>query len=477
MSGLDARTRGRERSPGGTRDGGAPGVTGDPGRVAVVGGGIAGLSAAHYLVEAGADVELYEASDRFGGLGTFFEHEGDELDRFYHVLLPTDEHLFDLMDDLGIRDRAYWREASLGFMYDRELYPLEGPLDLLRFEPARFVDRLRLGFTALWASYVASPEPLDDITVEEWLTRLSGERAFDRLWRPLLEAKFGDAYRRIPALWYWASFNREKGTQKEVKGYLEGGYKGLTDALVSSLRARGARLHLEAPVRRLDLGADDRPVVQPDDGEPRTYDRVVTTVPFFFLRKMTEGGAVAPWLEQIHADVDYQGVMNVVVMLRESASEHYWIPVVESDVPFQGIVETTRVIDLEDTGGRHLVYLLNYVHRDDPLFAADENDIRERYLEGLLELMPHLDREDVLDARLFKAPFVEPLYTPGYGKRKPPEELVPGRVYLATTTQVYPNVTSWNSSTEVSRRAVDALLEGAGSTVGSPSAALSGAGA
>lgn len=439
-----------------------------PGRVAVIGGGIGGLSAAHFLTDAGAEVELFEASDQFGGLGTFFEHEGDCLDRFYHVILPTDDQLLELMEDLGIRDRVYWDEGSLGFFYDRELYPLASPMDLLRFEPARFVDRIRLGLTALYASYVAKPEPLDDITVEEWLTRISGQRAFDQFWRPLLKAKFGDAYRQIPALWYWASFNREKGTDKEVKGYIRGGYKKLTDELVGSLRERGAELSLETPVESLDLDVDGRPVLGVK-GQERRYDRVVSTVPLKLLQGMVSGGRVESWFDDIHADIDYQGVLNVLVMLRRSATDHYWIPVVNCDVPFRGIVETTQVIEENDTGGRHLVYLLNYIHRSDPLFQADAEEVKQAYLEGFLELVPDVTREDVLDVVLFKAPFVEPLYTPGYGKRKPPEELVPGRVYLATTTQVYPEVTSWNSSTEVSRRTVETLLASEGTA--SPSAA------
>jgi hypothetical protein len=60
---------------------------------------------------------------------------------------------------------------------------------------------------------------------------------------------------------------------------------------------------------------------------------------------------------------------------------------------------------------------------------------------------------------VFRAPFVEPLYSLGYEKRKPPHELVPGRVFLANTAQIYPDVTSWNSSVGVAKRVSNLLLE------------------
>ena len=41
---------------------------------------------------------------------------------------------------------------------------------------------------------------------------------------------------------------------------------------------------------------------------------------------------------------------------------------------------------------------------------------------------------------------MEPLYTKGYLKKRPPEAIVPGRIYLSTTAQVYPVVTSWNGA-------------------------------
>ncbi len=149
----------------------------------------------------------------------------------------------------------------------------------------------------------------------------------------------------------------------------------------------------------------------------------------------------------------------MLLLLRRSLTPYYWIPAVECGVPFQGIVETTRVIDLEETGGYHLVYLMNYVHRTHPIFNRDPDALAAEYVSGLQSLFPDLDPQDVCGAFVFKAPYVEPLYTPGYGRRKPPEELIPGRVYLATTAQVYPNVTSWNSSIGLARSVVGRMLE------------------
>lgn len=433
------------------------------GDVLVIGGGIAGLTSAHLLLRAGANVTVLEATPSFGGLGTTFRHHEHNLDCFYHVILPTDEHLIRLCSELGVRDRLYWREASLGFMYRRRLYPLRGPRDLLRFGAVPLRDRLRLGLTALYASHLARSKGLDDITAEMWLTRLSGRRAFGHLWRPLLEAKFGAAFRQIPALWYWASFRREKGTGPEVKGYPRLGYHGLTDALVSSLRGAGGRLLENSPVEKLELDSNGRPVVTTADGK-RHYDRVISTVPLVQLRRICGNGKLGDRLASTDPGIDYQGVMNVLLLLDRPLTPHYWMPVVESDAPFDGIVETTRVLDLKDSGGHHLVYLLNYVHRDEPLFNREPERVIDEYVGALLNLFPDLSRDSIRARYLFKAPFVEPLYSPGYGSRKPPAELVPGRVYLATTAQVYPRVTSWNSSAAVAEEAVNQMCQSVAET-------------
>lgn len=432
----------------------------DGDRVAIIGGGIAGLSVAYSLAKAGIRVTLFEAADRFGGLGTYFEHDGHTFERFYHVILPTDDDLLGLADDLGLRDEIYWEESSLGFVYQGRLYPLARSTDLLRFEPVPFRDRLRLGFTALWAAHVARSDGLDDMTVADWLRRLSGKRAFNRLWRPLLQAKFGDAYDRIPALWYWAHFRREKGTSKEVKGYMRGGYRRFAEAIVAAAREAGAELHTGVKVDRVGLAPSHRGtgVELRIDGQIRAFDRAVLCTPFKLVPRLLDPATLGSRLETLPVDLDYQGVVNVLVMLRRSLSRHYWMPIVDSGVPFRGIVETTRVISQTDSGGRHLVYLLNYVHRDTAEFARSDEDLETTYLKGLLKLFPDLNADDVLSTHVFRTPYVEPIWTPGYSSRIPPAELVDGRIYLATTAQVYPRVTSWNSSIGLATRVVERIL-------------------
>lgn len=430
-------------------------------RVAVIGGGVSGLASAFYLARAGVAVSLFESADEPGGLASTFQFDGVNYDRFYHVMLPSDGSLLELLGDLALGEDVYWQKTALGFVHGRRAYDLETPLDLLRFKPVPLVDRLRLGLTALYAAHFARPGNLDNVLLVDWLKRLSGKRAFEKLWRPLLEAKFGEAHDRIPALWYHASFNREKGTGEEVKGYVVGGYHRIMRTLIAALEELGVVLTMGTGIRSLDLNPAGKPVLVMD-GRSETFDAVVVATPFPIIARLMQGPSVAPYADSLESDLDYQGVLNVLVMLRQQATEHYWLPVVDSEVPFRGIVETTHVLDLSDTGGHHLVYLLNYVHRSDELFQRDPRKIESEYVGAFLGLVPGISNRDVVASFCFKRPYVEPIWTRGFGQRRPPLELVPGRIFLATTAHVYPQVTSWNSSIGVAREAVAALLKAMG---------------
>lgn len=426
------------------------------GDIAVIGGGIGGLAAAYFLSKEGARVTLYEASDQLGGLGTFFAHQDVYFDRFYHCMLPSDQHLIGLLRDIKLEERIYWKQTSFGVMCDRKLYELNTPLDLLRFDVLSPVDRLRVGLTGLWGKH-CSPKGLDDVTCVEWLSRLSGRRAFDVFWRPLLQAKFGDRYASVPALWFWTRFNREKGEAREQKGYIRGGYRRITQQLAELITSMGGQIKLEAPIETLDLAQDRRPYVR-CHGQKFTFDRVLCTTPVPLVQQLTNGGAFAPVTANLDSTLDMQGVVSAVLMLRRSLTKHYWIAVLDESIAFQGIVETSTLLDASDRAGVHLVYLMNYVHRTDDWFSKSDAYVLDAYRRGLIHIFPDLHDDDIIQQFVFRSPYVEPLYTQGYLRRRPPMVLVPGQVYLSSTAQAYPEVTSWNAATGLARSVVNELL-------------------
>jgi protoporphyrinogen oxidase len=118
------------------------------------------------------------------------------------------------------------------------------------------VDRFRLGLTVLYAQFVRDWHRLEGIRVDEWLTRLSGRRTFESIWRPLLKAKFDGGFEDTPATYIWARLVRTRSTrqganQKEMAGHLVGGYATLMTAMAERIVSAGGKIHLRTPVQEI----------------------------------------------------------------------------------------------------------------------------------------------------------------------------------------------------------------------------------
>ncbi len=145
----------------------------------MIGGGISGLASAFRIADLGHSVTLIEGDAQLGGLGTTFPYRDGRLERFYHCILPNDDALVRLIEEIGLGDELLWRGTGMGFMYQGRVYPLNGPLDLLRFSPLTPIDRVRMGLLAIRARLVGLNPKLDQVGVGEWIKQMVGERAFE----------------------------------------------------------------------------------------------------------------------------------------------------------------------------------------------------------------------------------------------------------------------------------------------------------
>ncbi|MEU3642811.1 NAD(P)/FAD-dependent oxidoreductase [Lentzea sp. NPDC034063] len=436
-------------------------------RVVVIGGGICGLATAHRLAREGMAVTLLEASDQLGGLGTFFTSQGRSVERFYHCVMPTDAALLALLDEVGLRESVGWNPTTMGMIVEGEHRSFNSALDLLRFRPLSLVNRIRFGVVSLLLRRLGKGKDLDNMRTEDWLRGLYGDKIWTMLLAPMFGAKFGSAFGDVPALYVWQRLGRE--SNEAVRGYPAGGYKSVIDALRASIEAHGGEVRVSAPVGRLEASAD-RVVVTLADGETIEADHAVSTVPLPALRAIADA-ELAPRLPEVR--LPYQGVVNTLFFLRKPLSGHYWAPVLRCGTDFDGVIEMTPLTGSERYGDRHLVYVMHYTDRESALYREESDSIARRWTEQLLSIHKGLTADDVDEVRVFKAPFVEPVYPLGYLTKRPAVEVPGTRLLLATTAHVYPNVTSWNSSVELSNSVTDTLLRAARSSSTQENAAWS----
>ena len=422
---------------------------------AVIGGGISGLASALALSGRGYRVTIFEGDDDLGGLGVSFPWRDTHLERFYHCMLPDDDALLPVVREAGLEGELLWRETGMGFMYQRRIWPLNTPRDLLSFGPLTFVERVRLGLMGLRTRFAGLHPRLDEMTAEEWVRSMVGDRCFEVLWKPLLAAKIGDHYAALPALWLSSRMNREKARGPERKGCLRRGYRSLVDAIAGVLRGRGADIRLRSRVGEItEDGA--RMSVAVEGAGRESFDFVVCTSPIGQFQRMTRGLPVPEAVAGLK--LDYQGVVSAIFMTEQPFSSYYWMPWVDSGATAQGVIEMSNLVPLERSQGLHVNYLVNYTHRDTELFRLPDDQLVARYRADLEALFPAQART-VKETHVFRAPYVEPIWTTGYAKRVPPTSVLPGRLYLACTAQVYPRVNSWNSCCSVVNDMMPRLFE------------------
>ena len=341
-----------------------------------------------------------------------------------------------------------------GFIVNKKRYAFNGAFDLLKFDPLSFVERIRFGVISLLLRQLGKGKELDNVRIEDWLAGLYGQSIWKKILRPLFQSKFGPAAGDMPALYIWERLGREKNTVS--RGYLKGGLKALIDGIEAKLVKLGVEIRKNAEVRSIDE-IDGRIDISLRDETQISADWCISTLPLTLLERVLRGTSLGNRLQHPGRSLSRRGQRDV--LLKRPLDNYYWTPVVDSGTEFDGIVEMTELIDTEHYGGHHVVYVMKYCDRESDLFQEPEEQIAARWEEQLLSLYPDLELEsgDVADVRVFKAPFVEPAYPLGYGQLKPALDNGKNRLLLATSAQVYPRITAWNSSVWLAKQVVGLL--------------------
>jgi hydroxysqualene dehydroxylase len=400
-------------------------------RIAVVGGGLAGIAAALECADEGAAVTLYESRQRLGGATFSVERNGRWLDNGQHVALRCCVAYRTLLERLGASELVDWqprlripvlREGAAPAYLRRNALP--APLHLggalLRYAPLRPAERVA-AVRAAAALRRLDPDDasLDSQTFGHWL-RAHGqsERAIERLWNlialptlnlPADEASLQQSVQVFRTGLLDSADAADIGIPRVPLQELHGA------AAATALERAGVRIELGAPVTGIEPGR-----VLLDDGAAEA-DATIVAVPNHDAARV-----LAPQA----ADLDAIAALGSSPIV--NLHVHYDRRVL--DEPFAATVGSPAqwLFDRTQSSGTESGQLVSL-----SLSGADDeidtplDTLRSRYLPALERLLPAAREADVLDVFAIREPRATFRVAPGTRALRPgPRTRQPG-LYLA----------------------------------------------
>jgi protoporphyrinogen oxidase len=428
-------------------------------RIAIIGAGIAGMTAAYELARAGRTVTVFEAAPLPGGLASGFRDQRWDwpLERFYHHIFETDKAIISLAETIGCAKQIFFRSQITAQWWQGRGYDLNGPLQVLRFPALPFVDRVRFGAVAFYLKYVTSNwRRLEQTTAAGWTSRYAGAKVYATLWRPLLEGKFGPYADDVNMAWLWARLR----ARSFKLGYFEGGFQAFCDALLAAIRAQGVTVRLSCPISALrQLGGGWEVITPGLPGE--IFDQLlVTGAPGLLARLAPQ--LPADYLGQLRQLRSMGAVVLTLALTRPLTGGLYWVNMPKDQFPYLALVEHTNFIEPAHYGGDHLVYLGDYLEPEHEYFRLSKAELVERFLPSLRLVNPEFEPGWIRDSWLHRERYAQPIVPVGHSRNIPPLRTPLAGLYWASMSQVYPWDRGTNFAVEIGQRVAATMLEARG---------------
>lgn len=425
-------------------------------RIAIIGAGPAGLSAAYDLSRAGHQVTVFEGAPSVGGLASGFKapHWEWTLEKFYHHWFASDAAILGLIKELGWSNEVLFPRPVTAMYHDGKFYAFDSALAVLRFPGIPFVDRVRCGVVALYLRLTPRWEPLERVTADAWLRKWLGPRAYECMWKPMLVGKFGEENLQVVNMaWFWARIH----ARTPRLGTFKGGFQVFLDKLAQVITAQGAEIRLGSPVKGIEKRADGTLRVA-TAADAAGFDALISTCSPTLMADITPD-LPAAYTAQLRTLKSLGAVVMVLALDRQLTNGIYWhnLPK-DAGFPFLAMVEHTNYISPAHYGGDHIVYCGDYLDPSHEYFRLAKEELLERFLPALERFNPHFDRRWVRQSWLWRSAYAQPVPSVNHSRKIPAIRTPVRGLYFASMSQVYPWDRGTNFAVEIGRKAAKMVM-------------------
>lgn len=427
-------------------------------KIAVVGGGFTGLTAAYELAKRGHNVTLFEKDNVLGGLAHGFRQpEWDwHLEFAYHHFFTNDQALLSIARGLGLNDKLLTLRPVTATLWNGRMYPLDSPQSLLLFPGLPIVDRLRTG--ALLAALKLNPfwRPLEAYLASNLFRAVGGREAWKTIWEPLMVGKFSSYANRVQAAWLWARVKKRTPSL----GYVEGGFHTLVTALKNAIQTQNGIICTNAAIASL---RKDGPYVRVIPGSgfriPASrlrFDRVLLTVPTAIATTLMPQ-IPSSYVKSLRT-IPHLHAQTLILETDAPILKHvYWLNITDRSFPFLAAVAHTNLVDKKHYGGHHLTYFGNYLPPGHPYLSFSKDKLLRTFLPFIRRLSGST-RMKIYNTFSFVGPFAQPVHERFYSRKIPTMATPIPRVFLANMDFVVPWDRGTNYAIELGQKAAKTIL-------------------
>ncbi len=403
-------------------------------KVVVLGGGLAGLSAAWKLAQAGVNVEVIEKEDIPGGLSATLKRDGFLFDYGGHRFITKRQDVIDEIQTLmGSEFRPGVRKTQYLLWGERLNYPLEIG-DLVRkvspFVSARCM--LDYFWTALKGKFVSLPED----NFESWVVKRFGRHLYDiffgqytaKIWgvppsqisrdwaaQRISIVNLGDAIRQLIS-----KPKEDPRTYTRTYYYCDDGIGRIAERMTEEIVRHGGKVHYSSSVTGIDVSGGRAKSVTAvgSDGEfTLAADSIISTIPITDVVRMMEPAAPAD-IVQSAEKLRYRALAFLFMTLdTEKISDNDALYVPEPRYIFFRIEQykywSMKMVPSED---KTSLCLEISCFKDDDVWNAPDEELLQASIDGLKHAGLIKDESVVMDYFVKRMDYVYPLFEIGYSE-------------------------------------------------------------
>lgn len=444
----------------------------------IIGGGLAGLSSAVALAEAGCRVRLLESRPHLGGRATsYWLPDGSHVDNCQHVTLRCCTNLEDFYRRVGASEKIRYYNR-LFFMDTRgrrgviESSPLAPPFHLgpsfALFPSLTWADKYSIARAMLAITRSGGcPADADGVSMLDWL-RKHGQTdgAIARFWQVVLVSALNEELPRTDARYaiavFWKGFlSTRRGFEVGIPSVpLAELYDGCRDAITR----RGGEVRTRAAIREIRVAGDTVASLRSDDGTELAADFFISAIPQDTLLEL-----LPP--EFVSREPVFSNLRNLKTS--PITGVHFWYDRPVMSEPFLTLLDRTtqwvfnksRLFDEHAPGGpagEDGQYLQLVISASYGLLPLSRQEIINLCSRELLDVLPATRAARLVKATVIKEAHATFSPEPGCDRWRPPQRTALKNFFLAGDW----TATGWPATMEGAVRsgylAAEALLAACG---------------